>query len=235
MNTNQLRALELARSIVRGRVQSADDLPDRDWALLLLAADLQSPFSHLPIVARRVVNQAAERTGYFAGADWPADRDRYTVRPDRSPGTRSDGRGGRPGDDRSAGRAGRAAPARVLVVDDHDDTLQLLRVVFQRGGFDVRTARTAGAARRSAGEQRFELLVSETTLPDGDGCDLLADVSRLHPVRSVALTARGMPNDLARYALAGYDSVLLKPVALDELWRVIDDLMADASCTLRNG
>ena len=67
MSINQTRALELARGISRGALD-ADDLADRDWILLLLAAGLNNPWSLPLIVSARVLNRFNERIGYFADA-----------------------------------------------------------------------------------------------------------------------------------------------------------------------
>ena len=65
MTRNQHRSIELARQLVLGTL-NAEQLSDEDWNLLLLAAGLNNPRSLPPVVAHRVLNQAAGQNGYFS-------------------------------------------------------------------------------------------------------------------------------------------------------------------------
>ena len=65
MTSNQLRAADLARALCAGRVSVAD-LTDRDWNLLLLAADLNNVCAVPAVVCRRVLERVGQGTGYFA-------------------------------------------------------------------------------------------------------------------------------------------------------------------------
>ena len=221
MNRNQRRAVQLAGAILAHQLDPAD-LPDGDWALLLLAADLHNPLSLPPFVARRVLEQSEHGRGYFA--DWARGGDRFRAaeadaermlvpEPGATPSTATAA---------SALTPARPAPLRVLVADGHADTARLLARVFRDAGLKVRTALSFPAAVRLAHAERFDLLVSATGLPGGDGCDLLVEVSRLYPVRAVALSGYGLARDRARCAAAGFDRLLLKPVAIEELRAVID-------------
>ena len=64
MTTNQLRAVRLARAMSEGRIDAAG-LSDDDWSLLLLAAGLNQTAAAPAVVARRVVDAAWGRSGYF--------------------------------------------------------------------------------------------------------------------------------------------------------------------------
>src|SRR5262249_13198936 len=62
---------------------------------------------------------------------------------------------------------------RILLVEDNRDTLQYLALVLRGRGHRVTTAERLSEALRAAGDQRFDLLLSDIELPDGTGLDLM--------------------------------------------------------------
>src|SRR5436305_7766258 len=71
-----------------------------------------------------------------------------------------------------------AAPARreglrLLFVEDHDDTREVLARLLSLRGYCVEAARNAQEARSISSEKTFDLLVSDIALPDATGCELL--------------------------------------------------------------
>ena len=63
-----------------------------------------------------------------------------------------------------------ARPLNVLVVDDHEDSAHLLATLLRREGHRVTTAHTfAGAIVLAAGLPSLDLLISNISLPDGNG------------------------------------------------------------------
>jgi hypothetical protein len=64
MNSNQSRAIDLARQIVHGQLR-AGELSDHDWHLLLLAAGVRSALAAPLVVSCKVLNDAQLRAGYF--------------------------------------------------------------------------------------------------------------------------------------------------------------------------
>jgi two-component system CheB/CheR fusion protein len=82
-------------------------------------------------------------------------------------------------------------PCKVLVVEDHADTAAMASRMVRLVGFDVAVAadfRSAAAAARAA---RYDVLLCDIGLPDGDGYALLAEVRAMYPVRAVAVTGYG--------------------------------------------
>jgi hypothetical protein len=70
VTTNQWRAASLAARICQRHVDPSE-IPERDWHLLLLAADLRNPGSLPLLVCCRVLDQAARGLGYFASTSPP--------------------------------------------------------------------------------------------------------------------------------------------------------------------
>ncbi len=124
----------------------------------------------------------------------------------------------------SAGRplqqssASSANIARVLVVDDEPDLLELLELTLVRMGLDVDRALTVGAARERLSQRAYALCLTDMRLPDASGMDLVALISREYPATPVAvITAFGSTENAVAALKAGAFDYLSKPVALDQL------------------
>src|SRR5260221_7948042 len=110
-----------------------------------------------------------------------------------------------------------AKPLRILLVEDHHDTLEVVSHVLKLDGHYVRTAESFTTALASARAERFEVLLCDISLPDGDGCNLLAEIRNLYPIHAVALTARGMADEVRQIMAAGFEKFLLKPTDLIDI------------------
>jgi signal transduction histidine kinase len=117
----------------------------------------------------------------------------------------------------------------VLVVEDSSETLELLRMLFSRKGYDVIAAGSATEALNRAGQRRPGLIVSDISMPDVDGYTLLEQLRRvpgLEGVPAIALTGHAMDEDRERALAAGFSVHLPKPVDPDELFRIVRRLTA---------
>ncbi|MDB5294292.1 MAG: hypothetical protein JWO31_275 [Phycisphaerales bacterium] len=121
-------------------------------------------------------------------------------------------------------------PCKVLVVDDHGDTADLTSRLLSYQGYEVRVANGYQEAIEAARAARFDVMVCDVGLGDGDGCDLLAEVRAMYEVRAVALTGYGMKADRARCERAGFGHFLLKPVSLEDLKAAVDSASDGLPC-----
>jgi len=80
-------------------------------------------------------------------------------------------------------------PVRVLIVDDSEDQLQLLRTYFERAGCVVSVAGTAKDAMLAWDESQPELTVIDLVLPGMDGWELAAHLRSQHPDCAIAITS----------------------------------------------
>jgi CheY-like chemotaxis protein len=113
----------------------------------------------------------------------------------RGAGAGARGAAGRDGADAVAPRS--SAP--VLLVEDHADTAQTLSTLLRAAGWTVVSVETASAALEVARNTRLCLVVSDLSLPDGDGCDLLPLLHQLDPsLPAIAMTGHGMDADISR-------------------------------------
>lgn len=81
---------------------------------------------------------------------------------------------------------------RILVVDDHQDSLELVREVLS-GTFDVVLARGGAEGLRSLEREQFDGLMLDMTMPDVDGFDVMQFVNEKLPGLPVMLTS-ALPN-----------------------------------------
>jgi signal transduction histidine kinase len=121
-----------------------------------------------------------------------------------------------------------AAPhSRILLVDDHLDSLRPMQLFLETSGYEVTTAESVQAALRIAAQEEFDLLVSDIGLPDGSGEDLIRQLQdNGHKLPSIALSGYGMEQDLARSRAAGFQVHLTKPVSPQHLQTTINQLIS---------
>ena len=106
----------------------------------------------------------------------------------------------------------------ILVVEDHEDTRSALSKLLARFGYNVAAAENCHEALLLLDNLRFDVVVSDIGLPDGDGFELIGEAKRRQPLtRTVALTALAAEEDRERGRLAGFDHYLTKPLEFEKL------------------
>jgi CheY-like chemotaxis protein len=107
---------------------------------------------------------------------------------------------------------------RVLVVDDSPTVRRQLSIAFARMGADCDAAESAAQALQWLSERHYDLALVDVVMPEMDGYKLTRQIRRRHRATPVIiLTSRSSPFDLARGALAGCSTFLVKPVTLKQL------------------
>jgi len=121
-------------------------------------------------------------------------------------------------------------PLRILLVDDHVDTLKVLRRLLEGDGHCVTPAASVNEATRAAQSDGFDLLISDIGLPDGSGLDVLRSVRACHPrLPAIAMTGFGMEQDIRQSEQAGFTLHLTKPVDVNSLEAAIRVLTSGAN------
>jgi len=105
-------------------------------------------------------------------------------------------------------------PRRLLLVEDHIDTLRTFARILRQKGFDVQEATTVSEAIESS--RSGDLLLSDIALPDGDGRDLMRRL-RERNIPGIAISGFGSAQDREEYRRAGFAESLVKPVDVDQL------------------
>jgi CheY-like chemotaxis protein/anti-sigma regulatory factor (Ser/Thr protein kinase) len=114
---------------------------------------------------------------------------------------------------------------RILLVEDHVDTLGALSRLLTRRGFEVTPAANAGEAIAAAERNTFDLLISDLGLPEFSGIELVAKIHAIQRVPAIALSGYGMESDLAESKGAGFQLHLTKPVDFEQLMIAVDSLL----------
>ena len=109
---------------------------------------------------------------------------------------------------------------RVLLVEDHPDFRRLMEGLLG-GQADIKLVVQAGSlaeARKHAAAVKFDVVVLDLSLPDGNGVDLIADLRRENPdVAVLILSATLDPASIDRAAEAGAAEIMDKLEPLDKI------------------
>ncbi|HEY5780163.1 MAG TPA: CHASE3 domain-containing protein [Terrimicrobiaceae bacterium] len=106
---------------------------------------------------------------------------------------------------------------RVLLIEDHEDTAQVMRNVLRQMGHEVETCATVATACQKLEEQEFDIILSDIGLPDGTGIEFIKVARKICQTPAVALTGYGMAEDVDRCLQAGFDEHLTKPIDIERL------------------
>ncbi|HEX8634489.1 MAG TPA: response regulator [Pyrinomonadaceae bacterium] len=121
-----------------------------------------------------------------------------------------------------------AAPLKVLVVEDFDDTRFLMRLELERRGFRVVEATDGEQAIEFAARERPDIIIMDIGLPHVDGIEATRRIRSDHTLRDVlivALTAHHETEYRAQALAAGCDAYLTKPVDFDWLIDLLGRLL----------
>jgi two-component system CheB/CheR fusion protein len=118
--------------------------------------------------------------------------------------------------------------ARLLLVEDHGDTASVLVRLLRRDGHEVRHAATVADALRTADEMvnltGLDFVISDLGLPDGNGLEMMRQLSSRHGLTGIALSGYGMDSDRLATAAAGFSRHLTKPVDVRILRATVEEL-----------
>jgi len=127
------------------------------------------------------------------------------------------------------GRAETPARRRVLVVDDHADTRDLLLTILKTDGYDVALAEDGDAAMRRYRERPADLVLMDLHMPRKDGVTTIRELCAEFP-GAVIVAISGdagtvWPDALAEARTAGAQLTLRKPLEPWVLLRAVEGLV----------
>lgn len=119
-----------------------------------------------------------------------------------------------------------STPADILLVEDHFDTAHIMQRMLTSAGYRVSHASTATRARELAANNRFQLIISDLGLPDGNGLDLMRELRVSQNAKGIAVSGYGMETDVALARQAGFTEHLTKPIDWNRLRDAVERLLA---------
>ena len=117
------------------------------------------------------------------------------------------------------------AGARILIVEDNEKNMKLLRDVLQFRGYRTLEATSAAQAIDLAVEHGPDVVLMDIRLPDADGVEALGRLRtdpRTASMPVLAVTAQAMHADRERFLAAGFDGYIPKPVDVAALLAAVE-------------
>lgn len=133
-------------------------------------------------------------------------------------------------DDGASGH-GAAKRLRIFIIEDHADTARGLAMYLRGSGHEVHVALDVRSARQLATEIDYDILLSDIGLPDGNGWDLLEELSARRPITAIAMSGYNTDADRARSKAAGFVDHLPKPLTPEELDNAFERAMRDGAAS----
>ena len=118
-------------------------------------------------------------------------------------------------------------PADILIVDDYADNRELLRLMLESGGHQVREAADGRAGINMAQAETPDLILIDLSMPKLDGWGMLSELradERTRHIPCVAVTAFA-EKERARALETGFDAYLSKPYRRTDLIEMVDRLL----------
>ena len=114
-----------------------------------------------------------------------------------------------------------AKPRRVLLIEDHNSSREALATMLRRRHRVVETVASIEGARTAVQTKPFDLVVSDLSIPDGSGNDLMAELQTLFGLKGIALSGYDRDDDIVLSRKPVFIAHLTKPVSIDLLHREI--------------
>jgi CheY-like chemotaxis protein len=126
------------------------------------------------------------------------------------------------------------AQCRVLCVDDHLDTSEMLQILLSEENYVVHTAATMEEACRMAADTEYDLFVLDKRLPDGTGVELCERLMRITPaVPCIFYTGDAYEIHRREAMAAGAAAFVAKP-DVEGLINAVHQLLANSECATAN-
>jgi CheY-like chemotaxis protein len=117
-----------------------------------------------------------------------------------------------------------APPRHVLVVDDHELSRRLARLVLEPSGWQVDEACDGAQALAALASSRYDCVLLDISMPGMSGEAVCAQIRRdpaLAGIRVVAYTAHAMSHERERMLAVGFDDIVTKPASMARLTEAV--------------
>jgi signal transduction histidine kinase len=109
----------------------------------------------------------------------------------------------------------------ILLVEDDEPTRQTLLQLLIRRHHKVIAVSSLAEARQVSCKKKFDVVLSDVGLPDGNGYTLMAELRDSFGLKGIALTGYGMEKDIVNAKKAGFVTHLIKPVNIESLEKAL--------------
>jgi CheY-like chemotaxis protein len=110
--------------------------------------------------------------------------------------------------------------ARVAVIEDNRDNLELVTILLRSLGHEPITATTGAEGIELVRRERPDVVLLDLTMPEMDGFETLRELrgdAETRPIPVLALTAHAMVGDREEILAQGFDGYVPKPIAVEQL------------------
>src|SRR6185312_14400841 len=115
---------------------------------------------------------------------------------------------------------------RVLYIEDHEDTRELVTLVLSQKSYEVVTGSTIKSGVDLAGSQQFDLYLLDSWLPDGSGLDLCRQIREFDKATPIVFySAAAYEIDRDQALNSGAQAYLIKPSHPSDLCSLISSLI----------
>jgi CheY-like chemotaxis protein len=119
---------------------------------------------------------------------------------------------------------------RILYVDDHEDSSEMLRLLLAPMNYEVQAAHSVEDALRLAQSVNFDLYVLDKRLPDGSGVELCKELNKLTPgVPCIFYSGDAYETHRQEAAAAGAHAYIPKP-DVEQLIETVHRLLSEREC-----
>jgi len=115
---------------------------------------------------------------------------------------------------------------RVLYIEDHEDTRELVTLVLEQKSLQVVTGATIASGVELASSEQFDLYLLDSWLPDGSGLELCKRIREFDNVTPIIFySAAAYESDRAAAIKSGAQAYLIKPSHPSELCSLVTSLI----------
>ena len=116
---------------------------------------------------------------------------------------------------------------RVLIIEDNEDNLSLMRLLLERAKYEVYTAKDGITGLEIASKEQPDIILLDLAMPEMDGWAVAQESKsniQTKNIPIIVVTAHALPKDRERAFEAGCDAFIVKPFSVAKLIDEIEKL-----------
>jgi two-component system, cell cycle response regulator DivK len=119
-------------------------------------------------------------------------------------------------------------PSRILVIEDNEDNLSLMRLLLERANYEVLSAANGFKGLEVARAEQPDLILLDLAMPEIDGWEVARELKSdivTNNIPIIAVTAHALPKDREQAFEAGCNAFIVKPFSVAKLINEIENLL----------